>query len=170
MSIGDESGIITLKLTNAETGQTIVKEFNENTVTADIYNTLYEIGFLSLDSDDYSWFCDYDQVNSNMKTIKSCGLHSGDELMFHNEKKISITIKGPYGSEDYDIDVPVDATIGDVIIGLISAGILKAETDGVRNYLCLSGNAKEISRNKTIGECGWKIGQYVFANCSESHG
>ena len=162
MNIEDESGIIALKLINAETGATMIKEFNENIVIADIYNILYKEGFLNIAPEHFSWFCD--RVDDLTVTIKSYSLYSGDVLTFKLQKMIRCIIINGHTWADCDIDVPVEATVGDIIVGLINVGFLDADTS-VASIVLYNKNNDMVykDRNMTIEECGWADRQTLVA-------
>ena len=122
MSAENTNEMIMLKLVNAETGNQMIKPFNENTIMKDIYCILYEEGFLSPAPEHFSWFCD--RIDDFTVTIKSYSLYSGDILTFQLRKMISCIIINGHTGADCDIDVPVEATLGDVIVGLINVGFL----------------------------------------------
>lgn len=162
MIIEDDSGVIALKLINTETGDTIIKEFNENIVIEDIYNTLYNEGFLNTAPEQFSWFCE--SVADVEATLKSYSLHSGDELKFECQKKISCTIIAGGSGATCDIDIPVEATVGDVIAGLIKAGFLDADISVAPIVFYDKRNERVYKdSNMTIEECGWTDGQILEA-------
>ena len=69
-----------------------------------------------------------------------------------------------------DIDVPVDATVGDVITGLVSEGFLQPDSQSGKVVLYnkdadggISAGVKYEDRSKTVKEYGWKNGQTLVA-------
>ena len=68
------------------------------------------------------------------------------------------------------IDVPMDATVGDVIVGLINEGFLDADTPSATTVLYnkdadggISSGVKYDDRSKTVKEYGWQKGQTLVA-------
>ena len=90
-----------------------------------------------------------------------------------NVETIKAKIVKGFGGADCDIDVPMDATVGDVIASLINEGFLDADTPSATTVLYnkdadggISSGVKYDDRNKTVKEYGWKNGQSFVAVCS----
>lgn len=80
--------------------------------------------------------------------------------------EINVKIIEGITGQDCDIDVPLDATIGDVLIGLVNEGFISPDNQSGRNVLYnKDGNqgtpqgVKYDDRNKTVKEYGWQSGQ-----------
>ncbi len=70
-----------------------------------------------------------------------------------NIETINVKIVKCIGGADCDIDVPIDATVEDVIIGLINEGFLDAETARSAYFPCdvsIIPNYEEINSSSTI--------------------
>ena len=90
-------------------------------------------------------------------------------------EEINVKVVKGIGGADCDIDVPLDATVGDVIVGLINEGFLEADTPSAKTVFYnkdedggISSNVKYDDRNKTVNEYGWQKGQTLVA-VSEGH-
>lgn len=83
---------------------------------------------------------------------------------------ISVTIFMGIGGGVVEFDVPVDATVGDVIVELINAGLLDADTPSTTTVLYtkdadggIFSGVKYDDRSKTVKEYGWQSGQTLIA-------
>lgn len=94
-----------------------------------------------------------------------------------NVETINVKIVKGIGGADCDIDVPMDATVGDVIVGLINEGFLDPDSTSAATVLYnkdadggISAGVKYDDRSKTVKEYGWKNGQSFVAVCSTAEG
>ena len=85
-------------------------------------------------------------------------------------EEINVKIVKGIGGADCDIDVPMDATVGDVIVGLINEGFLEADTQTATTVLYnkdadggISSGVKYDDRSKTVKAYGWQKGQTLVA-------
>ncbi len=85
-------------------------------------------------------------------------------------EEINVKIVKGIGGADCDIDVPMDATVGDVIVGLINEGFLDTDTPSATTVLYnkdadggISSGVKYDDRSKTVKEYGWQKGQTLVA-------
>ena len=85
-------------------------------------------------------------------------------------EEINVKIVKGIGGADCDIDVPMDATVGDVIVGLINEGFLDADTPSATTVLYnkdvdggISSGVKYDDRSKTVKEYGWQKDQTLVA-------
>ncbi len=85
-------------------------------------------------------------------------------------EEIKVKVVKAISGEDCEIDVPVDATVGDVILGLVNEGFLTADTQDTKNVLYnkdadggYQSGVKYDDRSKTVKECGWQNGQSFIA-------
>ena len=85
-------------------------------------------------------------------------------------EEINVKIVKGIGGADCDIDVPVDATIGDVIVGLIDNGVLEREEEAMMWVLYSKDGHQNTpqgtafdDRSKTVKEYGWQEGQVFIA-------
>lgn len=88
--------------------------------------------------------------------------------------EISVKIIIGIGGTDCDIDVPLEATIGDVIEALVDANLLQSFNGYTRcvfykseSFFDVSFEVKYSDRSKTIKECGWETGD-VFVVAYEA--
>lgn len=167
---------ITLTLENAETGQHISKTFDKKSTIHDIMNDLYKEGFLVQLPHCFAWVCKNN--NSILGFFDTLGLklNSGDKLLFCCEeydpkREISIhVVKGFYGAECL-VYVPMNATVGDVIVGLINEGFLDMDTPSSPIVLYNSDENNRVrydDRSFTIREYGWQDDQTIIAVCEET--
>lgn len=87
-----------------------------------------------------------------------------------NVEIINVKIVKGIGGADCDIDVPIDATVGDVIAGLINESFLEVESPTCRYEFYnmdtdggIYSGLRYDDRRKTIKEYGWKKGQTLVA-------
>lgn len=168
MNIKIESSNITLTIINAATEQKIIQTFKKEATISDVYDSLRRESFLISLPDHFSWECYYNDCTLGFSDIIGTrGIKSGDTLIFRCRgyacQEISVKIVKGIGGADCDIDVPVDATVGDVIVGLISEGFLDADTSSATAVLYnkdedggISSGVKYDDRSKTVKECGWR--------------
>lgn len=85
-------------------------------------------------------------------------------------EEINVKIVCGIGGADCDVDVPVDATVGDVITGLLNDAFLSPEEPGM-SWVLYDKNGhqdtpqgtKYDDRSKTVKEYGWQNGQTLVA-------
>ncbi len=157
-----ECNNITLTLENAETGQQISKAFKKNSAICDIMNVLYKEGFLVRLPTCFEWVCKYNNSVLGFSDTLASSLNSGDVLLFCCEEyapnqEISIRVVRGFGGAECVIYVPMNATVGDVIAGLINEGFLDADS-----------GVKYDDRSITVKEYGWQEGQTIIAVCEEA--
>lgn len=176
MKLKIESSNITLTIINAATEQQIIKTFKKETAISDVYDLLRRESFLISLPDHFSWECYYnDCALSFSDIIGTKGVKSGDTLIFRCQEyssceEISVKIVKGIGGAECDIDVPIDATVGDVIVGLTNEGFLDADTPCATIVLygkdadgSVSSDEKYDDRSKTIKEYGWQNGLNLVA-------
>lgn len=85
-------------------------------------------------------------------------------------EEINVKVVRGIDGSDCDIEVPTDATVGDVIVGLVNEGFLNADNSSARNVLYnkdanggISSDGKYYDRSKTVKEYGWQNGQTLIA-------
>lgn len=85
-------------------------------------------------------------------------------------EEINVRILKGLDGKDCEIDVPADATVGDVIIGLVNEGFIEADTQSAMTVLYnkdadggISSGVKYDDRSKTVKEYGWQNGQTLVA-------
>ena len=177
MSTMNEDKKIEFKVVNAETGHAIDLCYDcyYGCITvSDLIDYLIDKKFLAqFKSEEYYWACYFDEKRIYWNDeLMSVGIKTGSRIVLRKKKmeEISLKIFIGFGGYDVDIDVPITATVGDVISGLIGEGILHADTAGLRNELYYENNNEDIStyikyddRSKTIEEYGWQNGQTIIA-------
>ena len=175
MKLKIESSNITLTIINAATEQKIIKTFNKKATISDIYESLRRESFLISPPNHFSWECVYNDCTlSFADVIGRNGIKSGDTLFFccrlYTLQEISVKIIKGVGGADCIIDVPVDATVGDVIVGLTHEGFLEGDTCSATTVLYnmdeeggISSYVKYDDRSKTVKEYRWWEGQTIIA-------
>ncbi len=174
MSLKIESSNITLMIINAATGQKTNKMFKKDASIGEVYGLLQKEKFLITLPAHFNWKCYYnDCILGLADNIDTNGLNSGDTIVFRCQEyevceEISVKIVKGIGGADCDIDVPIDATVGDVIVGLIDEGFLDTDTPSTTNVLYdrdaeISFGVKYDDRSKTVKEYGWQNGQTLVA-------
>ena len=172
-----ESSNITLKIVNELHDREANYIFNKDITVDRIIRQLKYDRFLSEESQGYYWRCYYNNkaLGYSDKLITR-GVYSGASIVFKLEelKEINVCINNVFSS-DCDVDVPLDATVGDVIARLIDCGFLYAETVAERITLCsvdyecidiqkgIFQGTEYYNRNRTIGEYNWQPGQVIVA-------
>ena len=85
-------------------------------------------------------------------------------------EEINVKVVKGIGGADCDIDVPMDATVGDVIVGLVNEGFLDPDSTSATTVLYnkdadggISSGVKYDDRSKTVKEYGWQKGQTLVA-------
>lgn len=174
MSAENENKKTEFKAVNTETGHAINLCYQGNITVSDLIDYLINENFLTqFKSEEYYWACYFNEkrIYWNDK-LKSVGIETGSKIVLRKKKmeEISVKIIIGIGGYDVDIDVPITATIGDVISGLIDEGILPADAPGLTNVLYNKNRNDDIStyikyddRSKTIEEYGWQNGQAIIA-------
>lgn len=176
MKLKIESSNITLTVVNDATGQQIIKTYKKNSSIGDVINSLCVDNFLASPPDNFYWECQCNSIIIGVSDILDAKLKSGDTLLFCCKEfascgEIQIAIVRVSDNISCDIDVPLDATIGDVIVGLINEGFLEPDYPSSINTLCSidctfnwdSVTGKYCDRSKTIKEYGWQYGQTIKA-------
>ena len=79
------------------------------------------------------------------------------------EKEITVRIFKESTGDSLDVDVPMDATIGDVIIGLSEEGFLDRDNWISSTTLYGLDGSGYTDRKKTIEDCGWENGMSILA-------
>lgn len=179
MKLKIESSNITLTIINAATEQKITKIFRKEATISDVYTSLYRESFIISPPNHFDWRCYYNDCPLCLsEIIGTKGIKSGDVLLFccrevaYQEITVRV-VKGISGA-DIVLGVPVDATIGDVICGLIAEGFLDSDTDSTTTVLYnkdadggISSAVKYDDRSKMVKEYGWQNG-YTFIAVSVS--
>ena len=123
------------------------------------------------------------------RTIAEYGWHDGDNIIaaplpyqyetssnqdsFSDSivQEIRVKIINELTGFECDIDVPIDADIYDIIIGLIMEQFLEPENDSCTGIWVLKDSDQGheyVNRNKTVQEYGWQDGQtfVAFKKCN----
>ena len=86
-------------------------------------------------------------------------------------EEINVKIVKGLDGKDCDVDVPMDATVGDVIVGLIDNGFLDPDNPPAAINVLYNKDGKQGTvagtkyddRSKTVKEYGWETGQTLCA-------
>ena len=164
---------ITLTLENAETGEQISKTFEKKSTIHDIVIELCKEGFLVQLPTCFEWVCKYNNCILGFSDTLGSKLNSGDKLLFCCEEydpkqEISIHMLIGFNGAECLVCVPMDATVGDVIVGLINEGICDIDTPWSPIVLYNSDENSRVrydDRSFTIREYGWQDGQTIIAVC-----
>jgi len=85
-------------------------------------------------------------------------------------KQINVKVVNGIGGEDCDVEMPIDTTVGELIVGLVNAGFLASDYHYASYMLYdldVTSGIKYDDYNKTAKEYGWQNGQ-VFVAVSKS--
>ena len=85
-------------------------------------------------------------------------------------KQINVKVVNGISGEDCDVKMPIDATVCELIEGLVNTGFLASDylyASYVLHDLGVTSGIKYDDYSKTVKEYGWQNGQ-VFVAISES--
>lgn len=167
---------INVKIINGVTGADCDIDVPIDADISDIMNVLYKEGFLVRLPTCFEWVCKYNNSVLGFSDTLASSLNSGDVLLFCCEEyapnqEISIRVVRGFGGAECVIYVPMNATVGDVIAGLINEGFLDADTPSAPNVLYNSdadSGVKYDDCSITVKEYGWQEGQTIIAVCEEA--
>ncbi len=151
-----------------------------NLLLYDVYRLLTELRIIISPPKHFMWkmFSNKSELDYSLTLYENhiCA-DSKIEISCVNAEEINVKIVKGFGGADCDIDVPMDATVGDVIVGLINEGFLDADTASATTVLYnkdadggISSGVKYDDRSKTVKEYGWHKGQTLIAVCSTCDG
>lgn len=175
MKVKIESSNITLTIINASTEQKMTKIFKKEATISDVYTLLYRDSFLISPPNHFDWNCYYNDCPLCLSDIIGTkGVKSGEMLIFYCREvayqEITVRVVKGISGADVVLGVPVDATIRDVIYGLIAEGFLDEDTPSATTVLYnkdadggIFSGVRYDDRSKTVKEYGWQSGQTLIA-------
>ena len=184
IKIHKNSGLMPVIFHNTANDKKYRLYLTPNLMLDDVYRLLVDLNIIIKPPEYFIWkMCFDDNELDFAKSLSDNHIHSEVQVDLYcvecsyDVPNINLTIINGIGGAKCDIDVPMDATIGDVIVGLINEGFLDADIRISPTVLYnmdaddgISSGVKYDNRSKTVYDYGLKDGQKLVAVTESADG